>query len=177
MDELLDTPVSLSYNNGKVSPSNVVFMGYIILPVSLFMFLMGSYILGSIALVLSVFIAFTTYGTVIDPEEKKIREYTAYLGFIKVYKSYSYANFQYLTIIPSKKTTTMNMRMINTISHTDYLQGICILNKNYRNKKELTRFPQKSLALDVAKKLTNIMDLEYFEYDPQIIRQHLIKNR
>ena len=84
MDQL-DKPVALSYDNGKVSPSNVLLIGYIILGVSLFI-LLGDWIVGAIGITIGSFISFTREGIDIHPEQKMIVFYTKLFGFIKVGK-------------------------------------------------------------------------------------------
>ncbi len=87
--QTLDTPVSLHYHNGKVFPPNALMIGYVFLVVSL-VCLIFQPIIGGLLLLLGTFICFTNYGTEINPEEKKITEYTSYFGFIKIGKSYGY---------------------------------------------------------------------------------------
>lgn len=150
MDQL-DKPVALSYDNGKVSPSNVILIGYIILGVSV-LILLGNWIIGAIGIVIGAFISFTREGIDIQSEQKMIVFYTKLFGFIKIGKKKSYAKFQFLSVIPVKETVTTHSR-VSSVSNTDYKFGISLLNANYRNKTDLTRFNQRSQSVEVAKQL------------------------
>jgi hypothetical protein len=174
--QTLDTPVSLHYNNGKVFPPNALMIGYAFLGVSLIAFLFQP-IIGGILLILGAFICFTNYGTEINPEEKKITEYTRYFGFIRIGKSYSYDKHHFIAVIPTKNSVTAYSRSSSSATYTDYYSSICLLNINYRNKKELTKFESKSTAAEITKNLAHRMDLEYFEYDPHVIRQAFTRRR
>lgn len=171
MDQL-DKPVALSYDNGKVSLSNVLLIGYIILGVSL-LILLGDWIVGSIGIVIGSFISFTREGIDIQPEQKVIVFYTKFFGFIKIGKKKSYQNFQFITVIPVKETTTSHSRN-TSVSNTDYKFGISLLNASYRNKTDLTRYDQRSQSEDIAKQLAFRMELEYFEYDPAVVRAKMM---
>jgi hypothetical protein len=171
MDQL-DKPVALSYDNGKVSPSNVILIGYIILGISA-LILLGDWIVGAIGITIGAFICFTREGIDIQPEQRVIVFYTKLFGFIKIGKKKSYAKFQFLSVIPVKETVTAHSR-ISSVSNTDYKFGISLLNANYRNKTDLTHFNQRSQSVEVAKQLADRMGLEYFEYDPAVVRAKMM---
>lgn len=171
MDQL-NKPVALSYDNGKVSPSNVLLIGYIILGASL-LILLGDWIVGAIGITIGSFISLTREGIDIHPEQKVIVFYTKLFGFIKVGKKKSYAKFHYITIIPVKETVTAYSR-ISSVSNTDYKFGISLLNAAYRNKTDLTRFDQRSQSVAIAKQMADCMGLEYFEYDPEVVRAKMM---
>ncbi len=174
MDQL-DKPVALSYNNGKVSPSNVLLIGYIILGISVLL-LLGDWIVGTIGIVIGALITFTREGIDILPEQKVVVFYTKLFGFFKIKKKKNYGNFQYITVIPVKETVTAYSR-ISSVSNTDYKFGLCLLNVNYRNKTDLTRFGQRSQSVEIAKQLAHRMGLEYFEYDPTMIRAKMMERK
>ena len=98
---------------------------------------------------------------------------TKLFGFIKIGKKKSYAKFQYITVVPVKETVTAYSR-ISSVSNTDYKFGISLLNAAYRNKTDLTRFDQRSQSVDIAKSLAFRMGLEYFEYDPTVVRAKIL---
>ena len=66
---------------------------------------------------------------------------------------------------------------ISSVSNTDYKFGLCLLNVNYRNKTDLTRFGQRSQSVEIAKQLAHRMGLEYFEYDPTVIRTKMMERK
>ncbi|MDF3027040.1 MAG: hypothetical protein K0S23_1347 [Fluviicola sp.] len=171
--EPLDQPIDLHFRNGKVFPSNVLILGYIFLGLSPLVFF-GNMFLGAGLFLGGVFIAFTSNHVVVDLETQTIREYTAYWGFIRIGITTDYRKYGILTVVPVRQTTTTYARSIHSTSYTDYLFAVCLLGSNYRGKKELTKFPQKSLSENLAKELTHRMGMEYFDYDPMVIREKML---
>lgn len=171
MHEPLDAPLQLSFSNGKLFPPNAVFMGYVFMVVSCFSLFMGGWILSLILLSIALLTAFTNYGIRFDPGRQTFTEFTHYLGLIPIEKTLSYASWKYITVIPLKSTTTLFSRSTNSTSITTYYYTICLLNANYRNKKELTKFESKSTSDEIAKQLSERLGLEFFEYDPLTIRE------
>ncbi len=170
--DTIDTPIPLQYNNGKSFPHNAVFVGYALLVVSI-PALLGNIYIGIVLFLVSLLMCFTNYGTEIDVEKRTVKEYNKIMGFIKVGKPYDYGKFQFVTVVPVRQTTTAYGRGTSSVSSTEYLCAVCLLNPQYRNKKEITRFKQKSKCEDIAKGLAHTMNLEYFDYDPQVIRQKM----
>jgi len=172
--EILDKPVDLHYKNGKVFPPNAVFMGYMFILVALFILYMGFLTVGIITLLIALFLSFTTYGIEIHPETSTISEYTSYLGFIKIKKTFDYRKYPILTVVPTKHSYAMYTRSAMSGSYTNYYHSICLLNKNYRNKRDLVKFEQKDQSIEIAKGLAHRMNLEYFDYDPMVIREKML---
>lgn len=171
--EPIDQPIDLHFRNGRVFPSNVVVLGYIFLglsPLALF----GNVFIGIGLLLVGVFIAFTSNHVVVDLETQTFREYTAYLGFIKIGKTIDYRKYGILTVVPVKQTTTAYTRSTQSTSNTDYLFAVCIMESNFRGKRELTKLKQKSQSEDLAKELAHRMGMEYFDYDPMVIREKML---
>lgn len=169
----LDQPIDLHFRNGKIFPSNVRILGYIFLGLCL-PALLGNIFIGIGLFVVGAFISFTSNHVVVDLETQTIREYTAYFGFIKIGKTTDYRKYGILTVVPVKQTTTAYTRSTQSTSYTDYLFAVCLLGSNYRGKKELTKLPQKSQSEDLAKELTHRMGMEYFDYDPMVIREKML---
>jgi hypothetical protein len=170
----LDQPINLHMKNGKVFPTNVVFMGYIILGAAVFAFLMGSIFIGIGGLLIACLISFTTTGTKIRPETFRVEEYTRYLGFIPISKSFDYQDYSVICVVPTRETNTMYSRNSNSMSYVESYYSICLLNQYYRSRKDIARFERKDKSTEVAKMLAHIMELEYFEYDPKVIRQKML---
>lgn len=171
--DTLDQPIDLHFRNGKVFPSNVVILGYIFLGLSPLAFF-GNVFIGIGLLLAGVFIAFTSNHVVVNLETKSFREYTAYLGFIKIGKTIDYRKYGILTVVPVKQTTTVYTRSTQSTSNTDYLFAVCIMGSNFRGKRELTKLKQKSQSEDLAKELAHRMGMEYFDYDPMVIREKML---
>ncbi len=171
-EEILDTPVNLHFKNGKVFPGNVQVIGYIFFVISVFVFFNIIY-LASILLIVGLFVILTTYGTIIEEEERKIWEYTSYFGILKLGKRHDLSKFTYISAIPSRQSSTSYSR-VNDSSVTEYFFGICILNAHYRNKQEFVKFEQRSKAEEIAKELAHRLKLEFFVYDPKEMRDRLL---
>lgn len=172
MNDTLDSPVKYAYSNGKMFPSNAIVIGYILLTASLFSLAVGSWIIAIILAPISGLIAFS-YSTVsFDPEKKQIQEMNYFVGFIPVVNTLNASQWTYLTVIPQKRISTMYASTSNSTTITEYYFVLTLLNQHYRNKKELVWFESKVDAVEVAKALSQPMELTYFEYDPGVIRSY-----
>lgn len=171
--ETLDSPVSLKYKTGKVFPPNAIMTGYVLIGTSLLVLIFGAIYIAPIVLLFGLWIVLSTYGVEINTENQQIIEYTLLFGVIRITKKYSYNKYRFLTILPLKETVQMYSRSSSHTNISNYYFTLCLLHGNYRNKKELTRFEQKSEAEHIAKNLCHRMNLEYFEYDPYVIREKI----
>lgn len=171
--DILDLPANPHFKNGKVFPPNVVLMGYIFLGVSLIA-LLGNVFIGIALFLIGFFIVFTSNHVVVNMETETMKEYTAYFGFLKIGKTISYKKYSIITVIPVKLTITAYTRSTQSTTSTDYLFGVFLLTGNFRGKKELTKFSQKSQSEELAKELSHRMGMEYFEYDPKVIREKML---
>jgi len=169
--ETLDPPVKLKYSYGKLFPANAVFIGYIFLAVSVFSFLLGAWIIGLIIMLIGLVISLTWSEVKFNPEAKEFTEQINYLGFIPISKRYYCKNWKYITVLPVKLTTTVYSRSTNYTNLTEYYFAITLLNANYRNKKELVQFESRNSGEEIAKELGTRLGLDYFDYDPSVIRE------
>ena len=169
-NETLDTPVPLKYNNGSSFPDNSKVIGYALLVVGVLFSAFGNWIIGPPLLLFGLFICFTHYGVEFHPEKKEVTEYTKYLGFIPVSKTLNYEKWGFVSVVPLRITSTVYARSSNSTSLTDNYFTICLLGKNYRSKKELIRLDNKNTAETTAKALSSRLGLDYFEYNPQVVR-------
>ena len=74
----------INNNHGKFFGPVQVFMGYVFIAVAIFCAIYSPYII--LFLIPGAFMAFTSTGTLIDIENKKVRPYTSLLGFIRTGK-------------------------------------------------------------------------------------------
>lgn len=157
---------------GKVFGSNIVFASYLVLFLSIFIFLEKP-IFGLIILIISLFLALTDYGVILYFESNTYKEYTRYFGILTKGKSRSYNDFHYITFFPTKKSFKMytSTSIGNTVS--EYYYSVYILSENLRKKVELFRTDDSKRALKKAKYLSQKMNKEYFDYDPKFIRQKM----
>ncbi|MFY7990264.1 MAG: hypothetical protein ACOVO3_06005 [Fluviicola sp.] len=171
MNEIIDTPVKRKYSNGNVFPPNGVFTAYILLVFGFFTLVTNVWFIGLILIPLASFVSFTTYGVQFAEDGKQFSELTHYFGFITISKIYPSERWTYITVLPSKSTNTMFSRATNYTNQTDYFYMICLLNQRYSHKKELIKISTKSDSKTIANGLAHLMQLEYFEYDAEVIRR------
>ncbi len=169
--DILDTPINLTYSNGKLFPNNAVFSGYVLLAVSVFSLVMGSRIIGLVLILIGSLISFSKSDLVFNPDKNAFYERTFYLGFIPTSKTFDVSNWQLITVIPSRQTQTMYARSSTSTSVTDVYFVVALLKSNYRGKKELIKFENKSRSYEVAKGIGERFGLVFFEYNPQTIRE------
>lgn len=175
--EPIDAPISLHFKNGRVFPPNSLFMGYTILAIAIFVSMALDIYFGLAGILIGSFIAFTRYGVIILDDGSALIEYTRYFGFIQIAKKKSLNAYSFVTVIPVKQTSTIYSRSSSSTSITDYFQTISLLKSNYRGKLELTRLNSKSIAEETARKLAERLNLHYFDYDPQLIREKLLSGK
>lgn len=168
---MLDKPIPTSFKNGKVFPPNAVIIGYVLLCVSILALSVPP--LGLTGLIVSSFIAFTNHGVNIDLKKHQVIEYTNYLGFIRVNKMYSYHKYSFVTAIPKRVSNAMYANTSQSYVSSENHFSLCLLHGNYRSKKEITLYDDRATAEDVASQLAPLLSLEYFEYDPKVIRKML----
>jgi hypothetical protein len=167
---IIDEPISLSYSNGKLFPSNGIFTSYILFAVGLLFSFQGAWMVGLPMMILSSFVILSNYGVQFDRDGTFIREYINYFGFIKISKRFETTKWTYVTVLPGKSTNTLFSRSTNYINQTNYFYQICLLNERYGHKKELINLSSKPETEALAKSLAQLLQLNYFEYDPAVIR-------
>lgn len=172
--EILDTPVSLKYNHGNNFPPNVKMIAYIMLFFSFFISLSGSLILGGILLLLSLLAITNRYIVLIDPENNFIREYSLFLGFIKIGKKYPLHKYKYITSMPLIESQRVYGRTSNSTTMSNNSTAVTLFGENFRGKRIITKFDSKSEATDIAKRLGHRLNLKFFDYDPLLVRQVLL---
>lgn len=160
------------FKNGKVMAPNAVFMGYLFLGVSVFVFLANP-LMGIGMFLVACFASFTTYGTELDLAHQELIEYTKYLGVLKIYKSISYKGHSVITVLPASTSYRMYSRSSNGTTSTDYYFTITLFNEHFRKKLSVGNVSTREEAIAKAKELAVAMGMEYFEYSPQAIREKL----
>ncbi len=164
----------LKFDNGKVFPPNVVVMAYVFLAVSIFSFL-STWWLGLILFIVSMFILTTKMKVEIDLAENTYREFTHFFQIIKMGKTFDLNSFKYVSVIPKRQSTVMYSRASNSNIQTNFFHVVCILNENFRAKKEVLQLESKNKANLLAQDLSIKLKMDYFEYDPQKVREFYSK--
>ena len=116
---------------------NIIFAGYVFLVTSGFLFVSsaynpGSWLIGGIIVLASLFVIFTTEHVVIDTKKNRISRYYKIFGLIDNGSWKNLDSFKGITLVPMRKVEAMSSlsnRSITTI-HKDY--RIFLVNKNKR---------------------------------------------
>ena len=171
--QTLDEDINLKYSLGRLFPSNVVFIGFLFLTVALFALMMGGILPFLIMALIGSFTALSYQGIIFDPEKKQAIEFVYWFGFIKKTTTIQIDKYAYFSVIPKRISNTVYSRSTNHTTYTEYKFAICLLKMNYSGKKELIYFESKSKAETIAKRLAELMNLEFFDYNPQEIRKRM----
>lgn len=169
----LDQPAKLVYNNGNNFPPNFVVIAYVLLVVSVFLLITGSYIFGGILLILTLFAITNRHYVVINDDENLIHEYNQYFALIKAGKKFPLDRYKYITIMPLIESQNIHARTGNSTTISNSYATVTLFGERLRGKRVITKCDSKADAFDIAKKLGERLGLTYFEYDPQLIRQVL----
>ena len=113
-------------------------MGYVFIAVAIFCAIYSPYIL--LFLIPGTFMAFTSTGSMIDIENKKVRPYTSLFGFIRTGKWIEVSGFSGFKIIKSNRRYTSysraNVQLDMNISDIKLL----LVNKNGTRKVIINRY-------------------------------------
>lgn len=170
----LDTPASLTYNNGNNFPPNFRMIVYVLLVVSIVLSMTELFLFGFILLLLSLFGITNRHKVIIDPESNTIHDYSQFLGFIKIGKKYPLDKFKYITTMPLIESQQIYGRSSNSITLSNSYTTITFFGERLRGKCIITKFDSKLEAQEIAIKLSDRLNMKYFEYDPKLVRQVLL---
>lgn len=174
--EVFDRPVQLTFDNGKLFPTNAVLIGYIFLGLSVLITLTGGFILGPILLLISLFVCFTKQKVEIEPEKKLVYEYNCLLGEIKIGKPFSYDKHKFITVLPLIESARVYASTSNSTTISNNYSAVVIFKDRLKGKKQITKFDSRNEAEEVAKQLEQRLDLKYFDYDPKLVRDIMLGN-
>lgn len=172
MTEILDAPVPTKFNHGWFFPLTTRLMGYTAL-ITGGIFALGNLYVGIAVTLVGIFISFSFSGVQIDTEKEEVIEYTNYFGFIKTTKKYSYLKLYYITAMPKRVSKVGHANLVQNTVETNYKFIITLFTENFRTKKEITIYDSKSESEHIAKQLGGLLNLTYFDYDPQFVRDRL----
>lgn len=167
--DTLDNPVQLKFNNGNLTPENVKILAYIFIALSLFLLVFEAFIIGCILLIISIAVAFNTQITEIDLGQNLIHEYTLFIGFIKFGKKYQLSNYKYITGMPLIESTQMYSRTNNSTVISNNYTAVTIFKERLKGKLIISKCNNKFEADSIAKQFSDLLNLKYFEYDPQLV--------
>jgi hypothetical protein len=113
-------------------------MGYVFIAVGIFCAIYSPYIL--FFLIPGGFMAFTSTGTMIDTENKKVRPYTSLFGFIRTGKWTEVSGFSGFKIIKSNRRYTSYSRANVQLDMNISDISLILVNKNGTRKVVLNRY-------------------------------------
>lgn len=173
----IDAPVQLNYNNGNNFPPNFVIIAYVVLAASLLLALTGTFILGGILLLLTLLVVSNRHIVIINTEQNFIHDHSLYLGFIKVGKKYPLDKYKYITTMPLIESQQVYASTSNSTTISNSYTTITFFGDRFKGKRIITKFDSKNQAEEVAEKLAERLNLKYFQYDPQLVREVLLGQR
>ena len=175
--DIIDSPVQLEFKNGSIFPQNAVIIGYVFLPISVFIILGGGFIIGPIFLFTSLAVCFTRHVVEIIPEKHIIHDYYCFVGFIKIGKPYSFEAYKYITVMPLIESTRVYANSTNSTTISNNYSTVVLFKDRLKGKKHITKYGERNEAVEVAQKLSSRIGLKYFDYDPKLVRDMLLGNK
>lgn len=169
----------LKFSNGNNFPPNFKFIAYIFLGASILIMASGGVFI-SIGIILSIFPIFAIshqHFTVIDTKKNHIHEYSEFLGFIKVGKKYPMNKFKYVTNMPFILSQRVHSRILHSYSISNNYTSVTLFGERLRGKLIITKFESKDEAIKYAKQLAEHLNLQFFEYDPLLVRKVILGHK
>ncbi len=172
--EPLNKPATLEYNNGNIIPGNLKMIAYILLGVCVMLLFSGNYIAAVILSFCCLCIIINNNIVSINPEKNEIHDYMKYLGFIKIGKKIKLDDFKYITTMPLVEGQQVLANMAQTTTITNSYTTITFFKDRLRGKKVVTKLNSKNEAIERAKLLAERLNMKFFVYDPNLVRQVLL---
>jgi hypothetical protein len=120
------------------------------------------------------FMSTSSYGTQIDLENKKFREYGSAFG-IKNGKWNSLDVLPFLSLMKSRSGYTVYSRTNRSSTDVDDFYEVCLLTQNHRKKIVVQKFSYKKDATEFLNKLSTTLNKPIVEFNPEISQK--TKNR
>jgi len=175
--QILDSPIKLEFNNGKLFPTNALVIGYVFLGLSLIIIINGGFIIGPILFLVSLFICFSWQKVKIDPENELVYEYTSIFNEINIGKPYSFESHKFITVLPLIESARIYASTSNSTTISNNYFSIVLFKDRLKGKKIITKFDSRNEAEEIAKQLGHRLDLKYFDYDPRLVRDIMLGNK
>jgi hypothetical protein len=144
-----------NYNHGKFFSPVQVYTGYIFLAAGIFW---AYYSLSSLILsIAGAFIAFTTTGTIIDIDNKKIKEYTMHFGFFRTGNWIALSQFTRFNIQRAKRRYTTYSRGSVRLDTNLTDINLLLINRNGSKKVIINRYSNFEEAQKEKEELETIL--------------------
>ena len=166
----------ISNRIGFSFPTPVVGVGIFMAIAGLFFAATESVLSGLVIAIIGGFLCANSYGTELDMNLKKYREYTAVYGLKtgewKLLKTRPFIGV--LTSRSSQKTYSRSNR--STTLMTDSFD-VCLLNQNHREKTVVKKLDTRKNALKYAEELASLLGVEIVQYNPEISEKTKARRR
>lgn len=152
---------------GKFFPPAIRTIGYISLVVGILLTL-DTPLIGLGLALLGTTIVFLKSGVQIDPEKKRLKEYTGLFG-LKIGKWKGMEEFTDISILQKRIVSTAISRANRPATTSDEIvYDVCLLNKTHRKQQVVHRLTDKNESIEVACQLAKVLDLKHGPYNPEI---------
>lgn len=144
-----------SYNHGKFFSPVQIYMGYVFLAVGIFC---AYYSLSILILTIpGAFMAFTATGTILDPDKKRIKEYTLHFGFFRTGNWIALSQFTRFNIQrATRRYTTYSRGSVRLDTNLTDI-NLNLLNSNSSKKVTINRYSSFEEAQKEKEELTKII--------------------
>lgn len=152
---------------GKFFPPAIRTIGYVFLVVGILLML-DNPLLGLALALLGTTIVFIKSGIQIDPENKRLKEYTGLFG-LKIGKWKGMEEFTDVSILQKRIVSTAISRANRPATTSDEIvYDVCLLNKSHRKLQVVHRLTDKNKSIEEASQLAKVLNLKYGPYNPEI---------
>jgi hypothetical protein len=124
-------------------------------------------IMGIGMVIVGGFLCGSTYGSQIDFQNKKYREYTSYYG-IKTGEWKSLDKLPYISILGSRSGFTVYSQSNRSTTDMDDYFDVCLLSNNHRIKFVVQKYESKDQATQLAETFAVKLDIPITKYSPAI---------
>lgn len=165
----------LDYKLTRIFPKPTINAGYIILALGVIL----GFLLEWAALLLvplGYFIALSFNGIEINPKIKTFRSYSNIFG-LKFGKWESLEDYPDLCVMLRKDSYRAYSYSMSSMTDSNNYYGLFLLSKNHRKKLEIQRHGESQAAIEAAKKLAELLNLNYVKYQPATASKGLQSRR
>ncbi|WP_196889187.1 hypothetical protein [Aureivirga sp. CE67] len=155
-----------NFKTQKMFPNAIVFFGYLILILSIFVFIDFRFLVGIMLVFFGGLFAFSFTGVMFDIEKQRFKEYSSYFG-IKVGKWKKLEEFPYIGILTKNLVQSTSSLSQNKSKTRSQAFDICLMSENHRIKIPVKRFFDKEKATFAAEKMEVDLPVKLAVYSPR----------
>jgi hypothetical protein len=148
--------------HGNLFPVPVNILGYILIIFSI-LAIIHNLVFGLTILIIGSLLGFSKYGSEIDEENFKIREYTKFL-ILKFGKWYDFSNFNYVSIRKNKSVTQIYYSSNQSFTQSNDKYEVFVTDIFLRKQIVLVEKKSYKEAEEIMKMFTKKMNLPFLNY-------------